>query len=408
MSKRSNEHARVWLIAIIAAHVILCAAYSHFTPWGAPPDEGPHGLYVMALANTHSLPVFNVRDTNEYENHQPPLYYILAVPFFAAGKGMAVRWLSTILGALSILVIFRAVRMIYPNDPGLAIGTSGFAALIPTHVMVSSSVGNDVLLELLFGVALLLCASVVVKGASVRRTVLIGTVLGLAALTKTTGLMLIPIAVLAYVFARPKAIPLHLAGMLVVTAAISGWWFVRNQVLYGDPLAMNAFKQAFAHTATPEYWLSNGFALWQYWVLVMAWTFCSFWGVFGHMKVFMPAWTYVALLVVLVPIKIGAIRSWHADSRASSERRSILILYDALIALVAIGFVAFNASFFQAQGRYLYPAILCMSLMWAMGIRNLTPKRVSAWSPVIAVGIPALVQLIALVTCIVPRMPNYQ
>jgi len=374
------------LIAILCLHFVLAGVYWHYMPYGSPPDEGPHGLYVEKLITSHRLPVFDASDRSNYEAHQPPLYYILGMPFYLVGGQVAVRFLSMILGALSILVIYRAVVTAFAEER-LALGAAGFTAFLPTHVMLSSMVSNDILAELIFGLALLL----MVSQPNVRNSIALGVVLGLGLLTKTTCILLFPAVILAFVL-WPRSAK-HVATILGISLLIGGWWLIRNQMLYGDFLAMKQFIQAFEHTAKPSYWLSHGFSPAMYWLLVGLWTFASFWGVFGHMNLFMPTWVYICLGLATAAVKIG----WFKGSRTFPERR-ILLLYNAVLVLVVVAFIGFNAKFFQAQGRYLYPAILPLSMGWALGIRSLLPKRIHSWTPYLAMAIPLVAQISALAT----------
>lgn len=412
---------RLWLAVIIVAHIILALVYWHYTPFGAPPDEGPHALYVRSLAENHHLPVFEASDRANYEAHQPPLYYALGVPFYLAGRalgmydpGEMVRLLSMILGALSILVIYAAVRRAFPEEPNLGIGAAGFAALLPTHVMLSSSVSNDILVELVFGLAILMATQIALNGVTLRRTLVLGAILGIGLLTKTTCILLFPVALAACIIAwsrgrsSARSALGYLGIALVVGIAIGGWWLIRNRILYGDPLALTQFTQAFEHTAKPDFWLSRGLSITQYWLVVAVWTFCSFWGVFGHMKVFMPTWVYIALAAVTPAVKIGSFVRQIGLWRESRRNADVVVIYYVVCIFVVAAFIKFNISFFQAQGRYLYPALVPLSAFWALGIGKLLPARMRDWSPCLAIGIPALVQIAALATCIIPRMPYYQ
>ncbi len=405
--KRTNL---LWVILVV--HCALALIYWHFTPYGMPPDEGPHGLYVQSLVEQHKLPVFDPADRGNYEAHQPPLYYVLGAPFYMLGDAMgldnpaeAVRLLSLILGALSILVVYQAVSAATVSESSLALAAAGFVALLPTHVMLSSSVSNDILSELIFGLGLLVSTNILVRGVSMPRTLAAGAIIGLGLLTKTTCLLIAPIILAAFLFIALRARPVHkLAFLHFIIAAltalvIGGWWLVRNYALYGDPFAASQFALAFGHTAKPEYWLSRGFSIGQYWLLVIAWTFCSFFGVFGHMKVFMPTWFYLALAVLTLVVKAGVVRLRAGFVEGSTEvRRDVLALYTMLVVLVAASFVVFNTQYFQAQGRYLYPAILPFAVYWALGIRKAFPKSMEQWTSLIVMAVPLAAQIMALLT----------
>jgi 4-amino-4-deoxy-L-arabinose transferase-like glycosyltransferase len=245
------------------------------------------------------------------------------------------------------------------------------------------------------------------EGSTASRALLLGGVMGIGLLTKTTCVLLYPLALIAFVLVwrrKPSDIRHsvgHLLGAFAVSLIIGGWWLVRNYFLYGDPFAMAEFGRAFGHTAKPEYWYSQGLSVAQYWMLVIGWTFASFWGVFGHMKVFMPTWAYIGLAAVVGLVKAGVLLRRSADDGTTDEIRGVLLVYAVLVALVALSFVSFNTRYFQAQGRYLYPAILPFAVYWVLGVRRLLPARMNGWTPAITSAVPLAAQIIALITCVV-------
>src|SRR5258708_2550539 len=78
--------ARKALLLILALYLGLAAAYAAVTPFGRAPDETAHALYVQHLVREHTLPVLRRTPRDAYEYHQPPLYYLLAAPFWAAAS----------------------------------------------------------------------------------------------------------------------------------------------------------------------------------------------------------------------------------------------------------------------------------------------------------------------------------
>ncbi|MGB9586833.1 MAG: ArnT family glycosyltransferase [Armatimonadota bacterium] len=403
---------------ILTVHILLALTYWHYIPYGASPDEGPHGKYVQALSESHRLPVFKVTDRQGYEAHQPPLYYALGVPFYLLGQKVGmdepaemVRLLSVILGAVSILVVYYATASAFPQMEDLALGAAGFVALLPTHVILAASVSNDPLMELVFGIGLLVLARTLVRGLTLPRSIALGVVLGMALLTKSSCVLLFPIALTGYWLAirhwrlGARQFFAHFTTAIGISILIGGWWLARNQLLYGDPLAVSQFESAFAHTPKPQFFLDRGCSMLSYVALVGMWTFASFWGVFGHMNVFMPTWLYTLLGVVSGAAMIASCRQLKQLAKSDVSRR-ILAIYGVAVVLTVAAFVEFNIHFFQAQGRYLYPAIIPLSLWWILGMQGLLPARLRRHALLIATGIPALVQIPALITCI-SRMPYY-
>ncbi|MHB1001385.1 MAG: ArnT family glycosyltransferase [Armatimonadota bacterium] len=402
--QENRDIGKYIIYAILFIHMVLAIIYWHLTPFGLPPDEGPHGKYIGLMADNHTLPVFNPSDRENYEFHQPPLYYTLGLPFHFIGSmigiqdpAIIVRALSIILGALSIFVIYLTILKAFDNNRRLALACAGFAALLPTHSMLSSSVSNDILSELIYGLVLLLAASILIDGLSWRRTIVVGVVLGAGILTKTTCILLFPVVGLLYLMLAIRKITswktafVHFAGASGVSLLIGGWWLVRNHLLYGDPFGLALFQQAFQHTAKPDFFFNQGLSVIQYLELVAIWTFESFWGVFGHMKIFMPSWIYVMLAVISIPFSILSLMTLH-KIREDRSKKDFIMICAVVLGIVLLSFLRFNLSFFQAQGRYLYPALIPISILWCYGIT----KRIS---PMVIYGILIITQIIA-ISCI--------
>lgn len=408
------------LMVIIALQIVLSVVYWVHTPLGAPPDEGPHWKYVRDIVKTGSLPVFDAADRANYERHQPPLYYVLGVPFYVIGEkvgmespGEMVRLLSLVLSVLVTLVVYRAVS-VFTTVHGLPVACAAFVALLPTHVMLGSSVSNDLMVELAFGVMLLVVSSMLANGMNWRRTLALGAVLGIGLLSKTTCVLMYPVVCLGFLLllerkrARVVTVVSHLSAAVGVSLVIGGWWLVRNQVLYGDPLALTQFRQAFEHTATPKFWYDRGFTPGMYLFLVLGWTIRSFWGVFGHMSVWMPMWLYHALTFISFIVYTTSITVIFKLRKESPVHRDMILVYITVIGIVCAAFVKFNTIYFQAQGRYLYPALIPLSLFWALGTARLIPLKYRHLTPFVIMGLMMVVQAIALATCIIPLMPEYQ
>jgi len=155
------------------------------------------------------------------------------------------------------------------------------------------------------------------RGWDLRTAAGVGALIGIAALVKTTGIALIPALLIGLLLAknRPSLPQVALAASVALVLAVP--WWVRNQNLYGDPLAIGAFTQAFR--GSPQ---ASGFiqALGPlgYWIdWVGWWTLRSFIGAFGYMDIFLPDNLYrigFAGLVVLWILGVLEARNpeWNA------------------------------------------------------------------------------------------------
>lgn len=167
--------------------------------WGMPdyfaPDERPHFKYVAYLHEHHALPVQTAATnapTNDWEYYQPPLYYLLAQPFYALGSELAgeqgalhaVRLFSVLLWWLGAVAALRVVRRLSFLPPGQQAFAMALFTLLPAHVVGSAMVNND-------NLAIPLTWLVVFTASSLRRglgpALWLGLMLGLLINTKLTG-----------------------------------------------------------------------------------------------------------------------------------------------------------------------------------------------------------------------------
>jgi hypothetical protein len=229
-----------------------------------------------------------------------------------------------------------------------------------------------------------------------------GALAGLGLLTKTTAISLLPILLFAILIPQTKRPTWAMTGAaLAAFAVLAGPWIVRNQSLYGDPLAQKVFQKAFpgsAHKRTIEAQIAaensaldiEGNERVQYWRdWVGWWTARSFFGVFGYMDIWLnesgnpygalppkanpPNAMYrviIALSAILFISWLGAI--FRDDFK---EGRPIHVMNGLFLLLIVGLFVVFNMTYFQGQGRYLYPAIGPIALAFATGGATLLKGR---------------------------------
>ena len=160
-------------IGIIIAYAVIAVLFALRTPAWQAPDEPAHYNYIRQVANGTLIPVLEEGDwdnnyleqlksarfepslldrleTIQYEDHQPPLYYLLEAPVYAltGGSLIALRLLSVIIGAGVVLCAFGVGKAMLPDRPQIALGAAAFVAFLPQHVAVLSAVDNDGLSEL--------------------------------------------------------------------------------------------------------------------------------------------------------------------------------------------------------------------------------------------------------------------
>jgi len=315
---------------------------------------------------------------------------------------------------------------IVPERPALRVAATAVAAFLPMRLSVSSSASNDALAEATTSLALLLLLRGIRGSWDLRRAAALGGALGAALLTKQSGVLLLPVALAGIALAvhasrtpeAPPAAPrvsrrvpderdrlradqaaaaLFLrsgAVALGIAAALAGWWFVRNQVLYGDPLAQGAFNEYFADTPRWESFRDRGMPYPVYLGMVARTTFATFWGAFGHLAPDRPelflgyvpggrrsyppqSWAYPVLAALTLAAAAGWLRG-GLRRRGRPRARMMAGLLALHSVFVVAAFFNFNATYFQAQGRYLFPAIAALALALGGGWLEWARKRENA------------------------------
>ena len=413
------------LAAIVTVYVLLGGLYASLTPAWQVPDEPAHYNYVRYLVQEQRLPVLQMGDYDQaylalitderfppersidsirYEFHQPPLYYALLTPVYTLSDGalMPLRLCSVLLGAGVLIAAYLTGKAMYPNRAWPALAMTSFIAFIPQHITMTAGVENDALAELLLAIVLLrlvrwLCSD---KPLRSRSHVTTSVIIGLGLLTKTTCYITVPLAIIAVVLKSWRKMPsgrrtfdtrpalAAAISLLLPALLISLPWFIRNAVVY-ENLDITGLRR---HDVVVEGQLraSEWIELygWTNWPAVFSHTtFRSFWAQFGWMAVPIDWRIYTALRMISTVAGVGfifrAVDAWEARRWPSPT----LILLFCSGALTLGTYLWYNLSFYQAQGRYLFPALIPLGLAWAMGWKEALRPRNAGWIGVVLAAV---------------------
>ncbi len=460
------ERRLIWALLFISS--LIGGLYALVTPLFEASDELWHYPMVKTLADGNGLPVQDPQRPGAWrqEGSQPPLYYALmaAATFWIDTSDMPqvrwlnphsdsgvvtldgntnlvihppnewrqwhgtvlavrlIRWLSVMLGALTVYFTYRFALELLPNRWPLALVTAAWVAFTPMFVFISASVNNDNLAICLSTAALWWLARWVRQLPDPARitpgpAVVLGCVLGAAALSKQSALGLLGLAGLALLFIHSRsgrltwqafrAFSIH--GLIIFGLAflIAFWWYWRNWQLYGDWLGWNRFIAIVGPRGQPA-------TLAQLWGEREGFL-QAYWGLFGGVSLPMPAWVYLVLNgsvgLGLIGVGLVLVRAWF--------RRTLTITQVALWSLPVLWLVIISVSLARwtsltlaSQGRLIFPAISALSLLMVVGLAHLGEiLQPRARSLSLAPLFPASsVIFMALLTLLVPFgviAPNY-
>lgn len=396
----------------VLAFVALCVVWLYQPPY-RPTDEASHVAYARELSHGR-LPTIDslmsgdgdprlarllssrdpVHRTIWTANH-PPLYYALAaVPLrIAEATGhpirglLAARLLSVGLSTLGLIALAYTVRQLAPDRPQLAVAATGLTALLPGFINVSAVVYNDSLAFLTSTCALAASVVLVIRGPSAARLAAVAAAVGLAALTRASGLVVAGVAGLAVFVAvwragegavgRRLVRACAWVGALVATVvAAAGWFYLRNRALYGDLTGSAVLLERFGRVphgsilgllGEPGFWRSQQQRLWG--------VTTNLPGSGGRLSRRLWLLGLVPLAGLLAGGARGLTRLAHGTWRPVPGRTVVVILCLLLLGLLELSLVQFVSQGGGAHVRYLFPGLVAIGLGAAVGLGALPGGR---------------------------------
>jgi 4-amino-4-deoxy-L-arabinose transferase-like glycosyltransferase len=394
---------RYALLLIITLFVAMGFWYSLAVPAYETPDELYHYPFARHLAQGNPLPVQDSEATGPWnqEGSQAPLYYWIvgrltagidqsdfeelaitnprsnmgdplypgnknrmlysAAPQPLVGSNLALhiaRWFSLFLGAVTLWAVAQMARLMLPRRYALL--PPLLLAVIPQFIFISASCSNDSMVIAASALVLWWLTRLLTvadrRPVHVSEWMVLGVLLGIAALSKLQGLGLFLLAAgvgLAIAYRRREwrlplvaFLPVALPALL-----IAGWWYWRNFTLYGDWSGLNHLMTLNGRRNEPLEW--------DEWWLEFRGLRYSFWGLFGWFNILLPEWIYR----VLDGVSVAALAGLVAASILNRKRglapqgragRGLLVAW-ALLSFALVIYWVSQAT--GSQGRLFFPAI---------------------------------------------------
>lgn len=412
MKKTALE--KLFLGLLFTAFVALSVYYIFGNPLYCKPDEVYHQAYVEHLMAGQGLPKIDVKRASrekptpvELEGHQPPFYYAtvagtatlfnlknlypptpnphflatdygnynvfvpvyLFSPFKQQTLFYAGRCISLLWGTITLAATYLLIRRFFPWQ--LAALTVAFMGLNPQYLFIATSFSNDMAAVGLIHVALWQLGIALKAGLSYRRGALLGLIIGIATLTKLTGLgLLAPLACIAFwqVWETRQFQPLGAAVLAgSVTLGVDSWWFLRNWRLYHNPFATNLLTVLIGERTTPLHWPEIQEFLAFLWKAY--WLDFSVGGI-----VFAAPWFYCLMGVLCIG---GVVGTGVIFSRKPTLRPLLLLLWGWLgLVFVSLLKLTTETAIWMGGGRLLFPAAATVALTLAVGLREVLRSQI--------------------------------
>jgi 4-amino-4-deoxy-L-arabinose transferase-like glycosyltransferase len=355
-----------------------------------------------------------------------------------------IRFLSIAMAAVTVTAAYVIALSLFKGNRWLAAGAMAITAFNPMFIFISASVNNDNAVIMFVTLTLWLMVRMGdwetcpersrrvgrlggwterPTGLPLRIPALFGLFIGLGALSKLYALGLLPLVVVLFFWLayqiedQGQYVTFHVSRftfhvrrlwrnvllwnliMLAVLAAVAGWFYLRNALLYnGDFLALQMMRDTAGQrdevpslaTIRAEF---EGFRI-------------AYWALFGGVNILADNWIYTVLDWVSLAAAIGVLISiisrithhvsrityhvprttYHASRNASFTARAkrsptssySIPTFSLLLAwylIMLTGFIAWNLTQPAGQGRLLYPAIAAISALGMLGLTWWLPSR---------------------------------
>ena len=409
---------RLWLCVLGLAFVFgLIHNWAVLVGYG--PDEVRHMNFVTLLIDEHRLPQI-MADGTEYKGAHPlhpPYYYLLLAPIIALFRALpgALEWhiarLVSLALCLGALILLRQIALVAGADkPRSARAFALFVVvgvgLLPIFGMTAGTINNDSAMLFCVTWFLWLLAVKYPRDDSFKAAIVLGLVFGLSGGVKATALLCNGVALVAYLWVQngtrglfaPRTIA-RFVTVIGVAILVCGWWYARNQMLYGrlTPIAQGyspadlGYIPAASAGMLVQIMHPNFPALFE---RAISGIFDSMWS----QKDWIPAalrapiyWTLFGFVTIgLLGALLKSPRAKKTDLSANDEqelaRRIALWSGGAAIAFNAAACLYFalfvHWGWFEG-GRYLLASLGGLMLLLALGWRSILPEKLFEAAPLV-------------------------
>lgn len=396
----------------VALPLLLVLAFFHgalyavfLPPWGLI-DEAQHLHYIQYVVEEQKLPVvgdlylsdeivaslFATRrwDTfhwtpppapdpmvmglegHSYEAYQPPLFYLFMTPAYLAlpddmlVKVYGLRGVALLLSLVTVWATYHSARVLLPQFPRLPFWATLLLVAIPERAIATSRINNDVLLEVVAALFFVAITHALVSGLTMRRSALLGVLLGLGVWTKiSAGVLGVPLLMLFWLRRHDRVMALSFAALALAAAPFGVGMIARNLWLYGDLTGFSSFDQL--HRLAPTDLSLAGIARTLLTIPNHFWLVWWKGSEVGQNALLLAFYWLMAGVVVVAWARLAwAIRR----KEVSSERRDAILVYALTVLLYAL---AVLGSYYEGmvpiiQGRFLLPAVVPVTLLIVWGL----------------------------------------
>lgn len=335
-------------------------------------------------------------NNQEYKNAAviySPLYYAIeAVPYLIfydddiITRSYAMRLFGIIFLLITVFFSYQLALLIIKNKYA-AITVAILIGFLPRFSYTSAGINNDALLVSLSTILIYLLIKYLFQPLTFKKSICLGIIFGLGLLAKTQFIVFTPLLLGFFIYkfikeGNRKTLIKSALVMLLFIIIISGWWFLFNYQNYHNILG--AQNETINNKNSPQITFRTAA---YYIILRYFYMFSSYFHISGCCHEILMAPIYQALFGISVGAGIFGFLLFLIQARKNKVKRNKLVPAITLVLFLIIleGFLLFiflqglftrGAVSFPIDGRYLYPVIAALTVMFIIGLQKLIPKKI--------------------------------
>ena len=332
-----------------------------------------------------------------------PLYYVIS-SFLIKGTKIngflnqfyLIRCFSLILFILSVYFTYLSARILFKDNPLYCFAAVSFVALLPQFLIISTSVNPinlSILLETIFIYLMIL-------SLHKRRILLVGLfgplIIALGFFNHRAALFMIPpfLVLLLIYFVNSLKNKRELLKISIILLSVIfllfGLYLAASRLFPG---LLNAVRDSsikariyemdrFIDYISTIHLKSLSVSLYDF--------FKTFWYYSGWLRFGYLPDVYSILTVICLMSFIGLLKYlYHIVSRKNYKKSvdlpSFLILIAAGLPIILGTIIRCIPIHYSPQGRYIFPAICALAVLFVLGLKEIVPKKFENWVPVFVI-----------------------
>ncbi|HLC38592.1 MAG TPA: glycosyltransferase family 39 protein [Patescibacteria group bacterium] len=332
----------------------------------------------------------------------PPLYYLMGAGiykiFYSTNflvRFFAIRILLIFLGILTVWLSYKIAFEVSENKL-FSFTVATLVSFQPLFTLMSSTINNDNLLNLAFVWLTYLGIRELKSQSSTKSALWIGIATSLGILAKPQAAIMIPILIFIYLinFVRKrnnfKNSLKYLAIALGIIFLTTGWWLIRNKIIYHGWFGYQASGTTdtqFAHLSIWEYLkfiygTRLRFVLGYFWAQ-FAWTNNVVDNIYQNSLNWLVKLSFVGTIIYFVTSlykkcvkKIKTNNPFIKNLYLYIFLAANLIILDLFYVYLFYNRLVTTAKYiFPAQGRYYFPVLGILAIFFIIGIQTWLPKK---------------------------------